>query len=97
MSDTPSRETRNWLWLHREDNVAMALADFTPGNTVEINDTKIVLKTPVEYGHKFAVTAIREGESVIKFAERIGIATRDIAAGEHVHVHNVKSERARKQ
>lgn len=97
MSDTPSRDVRKWLWLHREDNVAMALADFSAGSTVEIDNTKITIKSPVEYGHKFAVTTIREGDPVIKFAERIGVASRDIAAGEHVHVHNIKSERAKKQ
>jgi altronate hydrolase len=87
---------KKWLWLHREDNVAMSLFDFSKGNTVEIDGKTIVLKDPVEYGHKFAVRDLREGEPVVKFAETIGVAGRDIAAGEHVHVHNVKSLRARK-
>jgi len=96
MNDVHSRGGRKWLRLHHEDNVAMALADFAAGSTVEVDNAKITIKSPVEYGHKFAVTSIHEGEPVIKFAERIGVASRDIAAGEHVHVHNVKSERAKK-
>jgi altronate dehydratase len=94
-SDPP--EPRKCLWLHREDNVAMALTDFAAGNAVRIDGSDIVLKGPVEYGHKFAVRDIREGQPVIKYAETIGVASRDIAVGEHVHVHNVQSLRARKR
>jgi altronate dehydratase len=89
-------EPRKWLWLHREDNVAMSLSDFTKGNAVDVEDRKIVFRDPVEYGHKFALKDIRTGEPIIKYAETIGVASRDISAGEHVHVHNVKSLRARK-
>ena len=66
------------------------------GNTVAAS-IPIVLKDAVEYGHKFAVRNIREGQPVTKYAETIGLASRDISAGEHVHVHNVKSLRARKR
>jgi SAF domain-containing protein len=96
MTSAAAPGPKKWLWLHREDNVAMSLSDFVKGNTVEIDGKAITLKDPVEYGHKFAVTDLREGEPVIKFAETIGVASRNIAAGEHVHVHNVKSLRARK-
>jgi SAF domain len=97
MTNGSSLEPRKWLWLHREDNVAMALTDFAAGNVVQIDGSEIVLKDSVEYGHKFAVRDIREGQPIIKYAERIGVASRDISVGEHVHVHNVKSLRARRQ
>jgi hypothetical protein len=97
MTNGSSLEPRKWLWLHREDNVAMALTDFAAGNVVQIDGSEIVLKNSVEYGHKFAVRDIREGQPIIKYAERIGVAGQDISAGEHVHVHNVKSLRARRQ
>ena len=44
-----------------------------------------------EDGHKYALRAIAAGENVIKYGMPIGHATKDIAAGEHVHVHNVKT------
>jgi hypothetical protein len=97
MTNGSSLEPRKWLWLHREDNVAMALTDFAAGNVVQIDGSEIALKDSVEYGHKFAVRDIREGQPIIKYAERIGVASRDISVGEHVHVHNVKSLRARRQ
>ena len=34
-----------------------------------------------------------KGEPVVKYGEHIGVATCDIRAGEHVHVHNVEGRR----
>lgn len=42
-------------------------------------------------GHKYALCDIPKGEYVIKYGEIIGRATQDIAKGEWVHTHNVKS------
>ena len=42
-------------------------------------------------GHKYALRPIACGETVIKYGEIIGRATQDIAEGEWVHTHNVKS------
>ena len=44
-----------------------------------------------ENGHKYALIDIKEGENVIKYGSPIGHATCDIAKGEHVHTHNVKT------
>ncbi|MBQ4160563.1 MAG: altronate dehydratase [Clostridia bacterium] len=45
----------------------------------------------VTSGHKYAACAIKAGEKVIKYGFPIGVATADIAEGEHVHSHNVKT------
>ena len=52
-----------------------------PRDNVEIRDD----------GHKYALRDIAEGENVIKYGMPIGHATKPIAKGEHVHVHNVKT------
>ncbi len=44
-----------------------------------------------EDGHKYALTDIKSSENVIKYGFPIGHATCDIAKGEHVHTHNVKT------
>ena len=44
-----------------------------------------------EDGHKYALRDIAEGENVIKYGMPIGHATCAIRKGEHVHVHNVKT------
>lgn len=50
-----------------------------PSDNVEIHDD----------GHKYARRAIAAGEAVVKYGMPIGHATRAIAPGEHVHVHNL--------
>ncbi len=45
----------------------------------------------LEDGHKYACRDIAQGEDIIKYGQPIGHATRDIAAGEHVHTHNLKT------
>src|SRR5205085_491823 len=44
---------------------------------------------PIPKGHKVALRAIAAGEAVRKFGFPIGIARTDIAAGAHVHSHNL--------
>jgi altronate hydrolase len=67
------------------DDVATALRDMEAGE----NALGVTLSEPVGKGHKVAMRAIATGEPVLKFGFPIGRAKRDIAPGEHVHVHNV--------
>ena len=92
---TSSKENK-WLWLHTEDNVAVALADFAKDDRILMDGTELVLRQPVDFGHKFALRDIPQGQPIVKYAETIGIASQPITAGDHVHVHNVQSLRARR-
>lgn len=94
MTGATPHDAPQWLWLHAEDNVAMALSDFAEGSVIDVGGTQIVFADAVAYGHKFAVKRIPAGEPVVKFAETIGVAKRDIEVGEHAHVHNIRSLRA---
>ncbi|URW76025.1 altronate dehydratase family protein [Sphingomonas donggukensis] len=67
------------------DDVATALGALEPGEAID----GLVVRDAVPVGHKIAVRAVAAGAPVIKFGFPIGRATRDIAVGEHVHVHNV--------
>ena len=40
-------------------------------------------------GHKVAIKTIAKGAPIIKFGYAIGLASEEIALGEHVHIHNV--------
>lgn len=86
---------KRWVWLHSKDNVVVALADLQDGEAILLGDVHLVLKEPIESGHKFAVRDIHKDDPIVKYEETIGLAVMDISAGEHVHVHNVKSLRAR--
>jgi (2R)-sulfolactate sulfo-lyase subunit alpha len=82
-----------------DDVVGVAVQDIEPGAAVpgkiQSNGNEFTLDVvdPVPLGHKVALRPLASGEQVIKYGIAIGRATRDIRAGEHVHVHNVKGER----
>lgn len=42
-------------------------------------------------GHKYAARDIKKGEDIIKYGFPIGHALADIKKGEHVHIHNLKT------
>lgn len=62
------------------------------GSTLVIGGQSIVLENGLALGHKIAAQAIRKGEKIIRSHFPIGSASRDIEAGEHVHLHNLKSD-----
>lgn len=72
--------------LHPADNVVIARATLLPGAPCGGGVTATQRIPP---GHKIAVRPIKEGEPVRKYNQIIGFATRPIAPGEHVHVHNM--------
>ena len=85
----------NVLKVHPQDNVVVALGDLSVGDELVSKEGALHLRArqPIPFGHKVAVVAIPKGQPVIKYGARIGVATRDIAPGEHVHTHNLVSER----
>ena len=82
--------------IDENDNVATNVADEIPkGTKVDVNGTIIETRDVIPYGHKMALQPIAKGETVFKYALSIGSATEDIQPGNHVHVHNVESNRGR--
>jgi altronate dehydratase small subunit len=79
--------------LDPSDNVAVALAALAGDETVTFGQGTVKVVEPIRFGHKIATREIGAGDPVLKYHEVIGIATRDIAPGEHVHVQNVVSSR----
>ena len=82
--------------LHPSDNVAVALADLIPDETVTLPDgVSVTLREPVPFGHKVALVDIHAGQNVVKQGASIGVATGTIAPGMHIHTHNLISDCAR--
>jgi galactarate dehydratase len=71
--------------LNPDDNVAVARRPLAIG----AQTGGVAPSAPIFLGHKMALRPIASGSAVRKYGQVIGIATRDIAAGEHVHVHNM--------
>ncbi len=44
-------------------------------------------------GHKVALSPLEQGNAVIEYGQRVGVATSSIAPGDLVHVHNIRSAR----
>ena len=55
-------------------------------------DIRLTARDEVPIGHKIALKAIAPGQKIVKFGVPVGSATQPIAAGAHVHMHNVKSD-----
>lgn len=87
------------LLIRGNDNVATVLQDIEEKEIVSfaLGETKqkVQVKQNIPFGHKFAVTRIEKGESIVKYGEIIGRAICTIEVGYHVHVHNVESTRGR--
>jgi altronate dehydratase small subunit len=85
--------------MNAKDIVATAIENLAKGSRVNVNyqerTVEIDLLSDISFGHKVALRDINTGEYIIKYGESIGIATRPIAKGGHVHTQNVESCRGR--
>jgi len=73
------------LRIDPRDDVATALVALAPGDSAG----GVTVRGEIPAGHKLALRAIAKGAPVLKYGWPIGRATADIAAGDHVHSHNL--------
>jgi len=59
---------------------------------VALEGDSLTLVNDIDVGHKLARRNIKQGEKIIKYGASIGSAKADIQRGEHVHIHNLKSD-----
>ena len=86
----------NALRINPQDNVVVALMDLPPDTALNANGLDLrglATREAIPFGHKVAVAPIAIGEVVVKYGASIGLATQDIAPGQHVHTHNLRSVR----
>ncbi|MDE2606466.1 MAG: altronate dehydratase [Burkholderiales bacterium] len=74
-----------FIRLHPNDDVLIARSQLVGGTAVE----NVTTRGLIPPGHKVAVRAIAPGQPVRRYNQIIGFASRAIAAGEHVHTHNL--------
>ena len=84
--------------LSNNDQIAMALRPLNSGETVRVKSPdrifSIEVAEDIPICHKFALQKITTNEKINKYGEQIGAASESIRAGQHVHIHNLKSLRA---
>ena len=73
--------------LHPHDDVVIARQQLVSGTV--LLEEKIKVMGLIPPGHKIAIRAIEAGAPVKRYNQVIGFAKRAIAAGEHVHLHNL--------
>src|SRR5512133_838964 len=73
------------IQLHPNDDVLIARRQLVGGTPVD----DITVKGLIPAGHKIARHALAAGAPVRRYNQIIGYASQAIAAGEHVHTHNL--------
>ena len=54
---------------------------------------KTTVSNDIPIGHKLALKDLKAGDTVMKYGIDIGKVVAPIKAGEHAHVHNIKTKR----
>jgi hypothetical protein len=94
MSETPRQNGKlpPLLLLHPDDNILVARRDIVAGERVELDGESFTIPKAVELGHKLARRALAADTRVLKYGAPIGSMKAAVARGEHVHVHNLRSD-----
>jgi len=86
----------NAVLLNDNDMVVTVTESISCGGeiTFVLNGKTAIVKavSNIPVNHKVAVVDVKKGAAIIKYGERIGYATADIKAGEHVHTNNLDSK-----
>jgi hypothetical protein len=83
---------RNFVLLNETDNVFVCCKQLLVGEVADVEGRNIAMCVDITVGHKIARKEIFKGEKIIKYGVSIGSAIKDITLGEHVHMHNMKSD-----
>ena len=86
----------NAIMIDPADSVATVLTEVSAGTEVAFACGEEIIRVTARQNipkyHKIAVRDMAHGERVIKYGESIGLATKPIRTGEHVHTHNLSSD-----
>ena len=83
---------QNFIKIHENDNVVVALNTIPAGTTITLGENKAVTSNmEIPAGHKMAITDMAEGVQVIKYGYPIGFTKEAVVCGDWIHVHNLKT------
>ena len=83
---------QKFILLHPRDNVLICCRQAGANETIIIDKQEIALLQEMKLGHKVARRSLFSGDKIIKYGVSIGSATQAVSPGEHVHLHNMKSD-----
>lgn len=88
-----------FLVHEKGDTVGVATVDIKANETAKglYMDTQgpmeIEALDDIPLGHKIALVAMQQGDTVIKYGHDIGVVSAPFSKGAHVHIHNLKTKR----
>lgn len=80
------------LLMSPDDNCLIARMALAAGQVVRIDDFSVTLSESISLGHKVARRAMAPGDKVLRYGAVIGSVTAPVAAGAHLHTHNLESD-----
>jgi (2R)-sulfolactate sulfo-lyase subunit alpha len=80
------------ILLDAADNVLVCAAEVLAGDALVIDGEALAAPENVGLGHKLARRPLQAGDVVVKYGAPVGSMTAPAARGEHVHLHNMKSD-----
>jgi altronate dehydratase small subunit len=94
--ENPMKLKDKFIIADPRDNVATARVEVDEGTILDFDDgVQMAVKERIPFGHKVALENVPKGEPIIKYGQRIGVATVDISIGELVHTKNLGGERGK--
>ena len=81
-----------FILLHDDDNVLVCREHALPGQAVSFDGAEVTLAFDIDVGHKIARYNLKAGDKILKYGAPIGSMTADAKRGDHIHMHNMKSD-----
>jgi len=78
------------LKVHPKDNVLVALANLSKGETISFEGIDYLLKENIPAKHKFFMQDMKAGDEIIMYGVLVGKAQKDIAGGSRMSTENTK-------
>ncbi len=75
--------------LRESDNVAVLKTTLKGGGSIQMGGETVSCGQTIPAGHKIALTAVADGQPLVKYGQTIGFARGAIRPGDHVHTQNL--------
>ncbi len=78
------------LQVHHSDNIIVALTNLEKGEEISLNGEVIKIKERIPQKHKFARTAMSEGDKLVMYGVEVGRLLQNVEAGDLISKEKVK-------
>lgn len=83
--------TKKMIRIHETDNVGIAVEGAKRGDKLVCDQISCIATMDIPVNHKIALKNFDQGDIIIKYGNKIGVATQKIQEGDWVHSHNMET------